>query len=100
MKYMKEAMEMCPRYSKCSVNKCYLDSDIDLRNELADETMCNMEKAVRLRIGTEYGLPKLGLTNKEFSMRQSWENKTDEEKIKIKERLAETGFKKRDQNRS
>lgn len=96
---MEEAMKKCSRWQKCSVPKCPLDVDIDLRVELKGvkgEEKCGMEKNVRLRIGTELKLPKLGLTDREFAFRQSWENKTDAEKIKIKERLAETAFKKRD----
>ena len=89
-------MEMCPRFSKCSVNKCPLDIESHLRSNFLGEDKCGIAKSIRLKIGMEYKLPKLGLSDKEFSFRQSWENKTDAEKIKIKERLAETAFKKRD----
>ena len=84
---MKEAMEMCPRFQRCSVNKCPLDLDVVLRNELKGEEKCNMEKNVRLRIGTEYGLLKLGLTNAEFSAHQKWSGRSEEEKIEIRKQM-------------
>jgi hypothetical protein len=84
---MKEAMEMCPRFSKCSANKCPLDSDMDLRVELKGEEKCGMEKNVRLRIGRECGLPKLGLTNAEFSAHQKWQGRTEEEKNEIRKQM-------------
>lgn len=81
-------MEMCPRYSKCSVNKCPLDLDIDLRSELEGEEKCGMEKNVRLRIGKQYNLPKLGLTNAEFSGKKKFESKSEEEKSEIRNQMS------------
>lgn len=80
-------MEMCPRFQRCSVNKCPLDSDDELRSELKGEEKCNMEKNVRLRIGTECGLPRLGLTNAEFSAHQKWQGRSEEEKDEIRKQM-------------
>lgn len=84
---MEEAMEMCPRFSKCSVNRCPLDVGIDLRNELDGEEKCGMEKNVRLRIGKQFNLKKLGLTNAEFSAFQKWESRSEEEKDEIRNKM-------------
>lgn len=84
---MEEAMEMCPRFKYCNAPKCPLDVDVDLRVELKGEEKCGMEKNVRLRIGTEYGLPKLGLTNAEFSAHQKWQGRTEEEKNEIRKQM-------------
>ncbi len=80
-------MEECPRFFKCSVNKCLLDSEIDLRNELEDEPKCRMAKSIRLRIGTKYKLPKLGLTNREYAGYKKWESKSEEEKEEIRKQM-------------
>jgi hypothetical protein len=93
-------MKKCSRFSSCSVNRCPLDVDINLRNELKGEPKCDMAKSIRLRIGMESKLLKLGLTDREFSARQKWESKSDEEKIEIKNRLAKNAFQKQSQNQS
>ena len=92
---MVEAIEMCPRFSKCAVPKCPLDANIDLRIELKGEEKCGMEKNVRLRIGTEFDLPKLGLTNKEYVGYKKWQSRSEDEKSEIRKRLAKSGFDKR-----
>ena len=79
-------MEQCPRYNSCSVNKCPLDLDISLRNQLKGEEICGMAKSIRLRIGTKYGLSKLGLTDREWSARKRYEDMSIEEKEKLARR--------------
>jgi hypothetical protein len=97
---MEDAMTKCSKFKHCDANICPLDENISFRNKLEDEKKCDMAKSIRLRIGTEFNLPKLGLTDREFSSRQKWESKSEEEKAEIKNRLAENAFQKRDQNRS
>lgn len=75
--------EQCPRFSSCSVNKCPLDSDINLRNELKGEEKCGMAKSIRLRIGKEFNLEKIGLTDREWSARKRYDNLSPEEKEKL-----------------
>jgi|GEM_PF-2190732 len=89
---MNDAMKACPRFQKCNSNICTLDSEAYLRVSLPDEEKCGMEKSVRQRIGTKYKLPKLGLTNSEFSAFQNWNKKTEKEKDEIKNRLVKTQF--------
>ena len=86
-------MRECPRFQKCNANICTLDSEAHLRVSLPDEEKCGMEKSVRQRIGTKFGLPKLGLTNSEFSAKESWDKKTKREKDEIKSRLVKNQFK-------
>jgi len=46
--------EECPRFYKCSVNKCPLDPDINIRNRVIGEEKCHMRKSVRNKIGLKY----------------------------------------------
>jgi hypothetical protein len=78
-----EAMENCPRFKFCSANRCPLDSDIDLRNEIKGEEKCGMAKSIRLRIGKEFNLEKMGLTEREWSARKRYENLSPEDKEKL-----------------
>ena len=78
-----EAMENCPRFKFCSANRCPLDLDIDLRNELNGEEKCGMAKSIRLRIGKEFNLEKMGLTEREWSARKRYESMSAEDKEKL-----------------
>ena len=49
-----------------------------------------------MRIGTKFGLPKLGMTDKEYSSFQNWNKKSEKEKNEVKSRLAKSAFRKRD----
>lgn len=84
-----EVMKQCPRFGSCSVNKCPLDPDINLRNELKGEKKCDMAKSVRLRIGKEFNLEKLGLTDREWSARKRYENLSPEDKENLVRRGSE-----------
>jgi hypothetical protein len=79
-------MEECPRFTSCSVNRCPLDIDIRLRNELTGEERCTMAKTIRVRIGKKHNLPKLGMTNPEFAGYTNYQKLTPEEKEKMAER--------------
>ena len=84
---MEEVIIKCPRYKFCSVNVCPLDISANLRNRLDGEPRCGVAKRIRLKIGTEYKLPKLGLSNAEFSAHQKWQSKTEEEKDGIRKQM-------------
>lgn len=81
-------MTKCPRYKFCSVNICPLDKNSSLRNKLEGEPKCGVAKSIRLRIGTEYGLPKLGLTNSERSAFKKWQGRSEEEKDEIRNQMS------------
>lgn len=91
-------MEKCPRFKFCSVNICPLDKLSSFRNKLKDEPSCTLAKSIRQKIGTEYGLPKLGLNNAEFSAFQKWKEKSEEEKTEIRKRMAKVREKLSSQN--
>jgi len=45
-------MEKCPRFRNCSIAKCPLDEDMDLRAELPEDDICPLRRSVeRLRKG-------------------------------------------------
>jgi hypothetical protein len=68
----------CPRYDRCSVNRCPLDLDINKRRSDSGDRdrQCPMEKQVRMRIGSKYPalLPFGGLTHREHSAMKYWES--------------------------
>jgi len=37
---MENNLIKCPRFSRCSINKCVLDSDAELRDQLPGEEQC------------------------------------------------------------
>lgn len=87
-------MEDCPRFSFCNANKCPLDVDVKLRNHIEGEEKCGVAKSIRMRIGKKHGLPKIGLTDTEYSRKMAWDNKPEKEKEAIKSRLAKSAFQK------
>jgi len=86
---MDDAIEKCPRFKKCSVNKCPLDSESNLRVKLSGEKKCDMAKSIRLKIGKQYNLLELGLTKAEYTGYKKWNSKSEEEKNQIKRRMCE-----------
>lgn len=88
-------MTKCPRFKFCDINICPLDKLSPFRNKLKKEPNCTLSKSIRQKIGTEFGLPKLGLTNREFVGYKKWQSKSEEEKSEITKRLAKSGFDKR-----
>lgn len=95
---LKEAHEECPRFEKCGVNRCPLHKNYKKLqpSEFDLEQKCSVAKSIRLRIGKEYKLSNLGLTEKELSARKRWENMPLEKQEAIKERMRKTliSFKK------
>lgn len=86
---MNNAIEKCPRFKKCSVNKCPLDSESNLRVKLSGEKKCDMAKSIRLKIGKQYSLLELGLTKAEYTGYKKWMSRSEEEKIKIRSTMLE-----------
>lgn len=88
----------CSRYQKCSVNNCPLHPQypnllIDIEDK---EQKCTMEKQVRHKIGSKYAdiLTYQGLTTREWTSKKRYENLSEDEKQKMKDRLEEFKFKK------
>jgi len=78
-----EAFQECPRFLKCSVNKCPLSPDYNFQDSVrADqETKCTLAKSIRSRIGAKYpNLPYGGLTRREYAGKKAWEDKPEEER--------------------
>ena len=65
-------MKKCPRFSFCSIPKCPLDGDIDLRVKLPGEPDCTLAKSVRMRLGKD--LPRKGMTKREFAGWRRWKD--------------------------
>lgn len=84
----------CPRWQRCSVNKCPLDPLQDQRNvyELDTEKKCQMEKQVRLRIGSKYPdlLPRLGLKAREWAGRMAFERLSPSVKVERLKKATDT----------
>lgn len=87
----KELFYDCPRYKKCSVNNCPLDSAYPNRvtAEGDIEHKCTIAKTIRSRIAAKYpGVLKFeGLTPREFTAKKNWENLSEEEKDKKREAI-------------
>ena len=98
MKYTEQdslkIMRKCPRFSHCSINICPLDLLQNIRTKLEDEPTCDLPKSRRTRIGKGTPLKYQGLTKSEWAWKKKWDNKTDDEKKKIKDRLKKYSFKK------
>lgn len=67
-------MQDCRKYDWCSCPMCPLDLEQELRVALSGEPKCRLLKAERFKLGE--GLPRHGLTKKE------WAGKQASEKIK------------------
>jgi hypothetical protein len=69
----------CPRFEKCSVNRCPLDIEAQNRISLPDDpdTECRARIVTRKKIALKYGLLNKGMTQKEIRReRRSEEKKT------------------------
>ena len=69
---MKEAYLDCPKWDRCSVNSCPLDSEQDEHESRPDDpqTKCKAGRSERYKIGKETELPRRGLTKKEWAALQ------------------------------
>ena len=68
------ALRQCPRFDRCTVPICPLDPDQDLRTRVPGESRCTLAKSIRHRIGKATGLPKEGLTKREWASLRTWQN--------------------------
>jgi hypothetical protein len=68
---IKELYEYCPRFSRCSVNKCPLDSHYPNREIHPDdrEKRCGVRKSIRVRIHNEHNgnLKYKGMNKTEYA---------------------------------
>jgi len=85
--YEPEAFEICPKFEKCSCNKCPLHKKFnELKSESSDpEIKCKLPKRVRSEIGTYFKLKNKGLKFRELSAMKKWEEMPEKEK---QERIA------------
>ncbi|KPJ86760.1 MAG: hypothetical protein AMS17_11050 [Spirochaetes bacterium DG_61] len=87
---MRELYYHCPRFQKCSVNACPLDSYYPTRKPALDdlERKCKLTKSKRIDIHEKNkgALPYGGMTVVEYSRKQLWDSLPEQEKQKIIER--------------
>lgn len=89
----KTAIENCPHFSKCQVNKCPLHpdyrklKDYDCDKKLYNWHKCRAEKPTRKKIGKAFGLKKMGLTGAEWGGLQVWAKLSPKEKEARKRKL-------------
>ena len=86
-----ELYQSCPRYHKCSVNCCPLDSFYPERGSISDnpQLKCTIAKSIRLRVHNENGgnLKFKGMTVKEYQGWKRWNDKPKQEKQQYRDRL-------------
>ena len=88
----------CPRFEKCSANRCPFDPDIEGKKTLRGEEKCGLAKSRRMRLWENLPedrktlLPYQGRFKAEFSARKRWQDLPEEEKAKRTARLVK--FKK------
>jgi len=75
-------MQLCPKFLQCSAPICPLDSLQDERTYLKGEPKCTLSKAKRVKIGTEAGLERKGMTKPEWAASLRWEAQTEAEKAR------------------
>jgi len=71
----------CPRWDGCGVPICPLDPGQEQRDRLAGEPKCRLSKAKRAELGAD--LPWRGLTPRELSAQERWEQMTAEEQHQV-----------------
>jgi len=75
-------MQQCPRFERCDVPICPLDPNQDQRTSLVGEKRCPLAKSYRVRIGKSAGLPRKGLTRKEYAAKERWDQLDESEKLR------------------
>lgn len=71
-KTKEQAMRECPRFEKCSVNNCPLNTAFNRELSSFDcdkEHKCTLAKKIRFSIGKKYTLSNLGLKPREYQHR-------------------------------
>jgi len=87
MGHIKEAYENCPRFKRCSVNKCPLDSHYPDRESIAGdkERKCGQSKARRVKLAEGFNLKYGGLTVREYNAKLRYNALSKKEKEALKE---------------
>lgn len=97
-----EPFFQCPRYKKCSVNNCPLNTSYPEGFVHGDdaEKQCTLSKAKRVAIAAKFPnvLKFGGMKQREFTAQKKWDNLSDEEKLQIQTRLKKIGLTRRSQN--
>jgi hypothetical protein len=84
----KPPFHWCPRFDKCSANRCPFDPEIGKKVTLRGEERCKLAKSRRMRLWESLPedkkalLPYRGMFKREFSAKQRWENLPEEEKAR------------------
>ena len=76
------ACEVCPRFERCSVNKCPLHPKYDKLESVVEdkEKTCKLPKIIRKQIGIYFKLKNNGLKPREISAMKKWEEMPENEK--------------------
>ena len=83
----------CPRFDKCSANRCPFDPEIDRKEAFRGEEKCRLAKSRRMRLYESLPeekkslLPYRGMFKREFSGWKRWQDLPEEEKAKKKAAL-------------
>lgn len=80
-------MQQCPRFGRCSAPTCPLDPDQDRQIALPGEPKCGLAKLRRHAIGKKAGLPREGLTKREWAGRQGWKSIDEAEQARRQAKL-------------
>lgn len=89
----KPPFHSCPRFEKCSANRCPFDPEIEGKRTLRGDEKCRLAKSRRIRLWESLPeekksiLPYHGMFKGEFSARQRWQDLPEEEKAKRTARL-------------
>jgi len=84
---LRDPMTLCPRFSSCSVPSCPLDINQDSRTTLKGEPKCLLPKARRREIGKAAGLPRQGLTKREWAARLRFDSLSESERRRMSANL-------------
>lgn len=89
----KPPFHWCPRFDKCSANRCPFDPEIEGKTTLKGEEKCKLAKSKRMRLWDSLSedkkafLPYCGMFKREFLARKRWQDLPEEEKEKRTARL-------------
>jgi hypothetical protein len=84
----------CPRFERCSTNKCLLDPEMKSHKNLPGEEKCGCYKSIRIKLGKD--LPWGGLTKSEINGKKRWENLPESKKEAMRARGRELARKNRE----
>ena len=90
----KKPFRLCPSYDMCSAPVCPLDSNQHIMQRYPEEEKCKANKPTRIKIGSKFPelLPHQGLTSREWLGKKRWNEMSDENKGKVRRRLALTSY--------